>query len=301
MTGLKLAAVRAIAKRFDYNEIEHNEASRVVGYRGASGSVRINVYYTTGTIGTCLNHPTKGKTQLFRRNATLKELEQIFEDPRHHTGKGYYRKNPNQLWKTSENEFEWDSARRWRFVASATGLATTEKEIEAIAKCCTMWDDLVWERGDIPDLSFGNFHNCGARCALLSVVLEEANKMLGFACFTYRIPYSECLDGKQSLSDLNFFDEISCEHNMEEFLSQHSSDVLQFRSLLRSLKKDTRLELMLWFFQRDRQFILLDEDYHEFQTKYSCKVVSAHWEYGRMMLPKKTQMCKYCSAWHVRP
>ena len=51
--------------------------------------VRINVYYTTGTVGTCLEHPTQGRTQMFRRNVTLAELEGIFRYPRVHTGKGY--------------------------------------------------------------------------------------------------------------------------------------------------------------------------------------------------------------------
>lgn len=44
------------------------------------------------TVGTSLNHPTKGKTQLFRKNLTEKEVMQILKDPRKHTGKGYYRK-----------------------------------------------------------------------------------------------------------------------------------------------------------------------------------------------------------------
>lgn len=45
---------------------------------------------TTGTVGSYLKHPTQGKTQLFRRQCTDKEMIQIFQDPRSHTGKGYH-------------------------------------------------------------------------------------------------------------------------------------------------------------------------------------------------------------------
>lgn len=53
-------------------------------------SQRINCFYTTMTVATIITHPKKGKTQLFRRNISLKELEEIFIDPRVHSGKGYY-------------------------------------------------------------------------------------------------------------------------------------------------------------------------------------------------------------------
>ena len=77
------------------NEIEEvslNEQSRVISFRNTSAGVRINVYYTTRTIGTALYHPSQGRTQLFRRNCTNDELIQILQDPRVHTGKGYKRK-----------------------------------------------------------------------------------------------------------------------------------------------------------------------------------------------------------------
>jgi hypothetical protein len=54
--------------------------------------VRLNIYTSTMTVGTCLNHPTQGRTQLFRKNVTLEELEVIFKKPRVHTGKGYQKK-----------------------------------------------------------------------------------------------------------------------------------------------------------------------------------------------------------------
>ena len=40
----------------------------------------------TGTVGTCMDHPNQGKTQLFRRDQTLDSLSAIFKNPRVHTG-----------------------------------------------------------------------------------------------------------------------------------------------------------------------------------------------------------------------
>jgi hypothetical protein len=53
---------------------------------------RINVWSSLKrgtTVGTYLNHPKQGKTQLFRRWVSEKELVKIFENPRIHSGKGY--------------------------------------------------------------------------------------------------------------------------------------------------------------------------------------------------------------------
>jgi hypothetical protein len=70
--------------------IDYQENIGMASY--SDGSTRINVYLTKMTIATCLNHPTKGPTQLFRKNVTLAMLNEIFEYPRKHTGKGYYKK-----------------------------------------------------------------------------------------------------------------------------------------------------------------------------------------------------------------
>lgn len=50
---------------------------------------RINVWHEKMTVGTALTHPKQGRTQLFRRYVTPKEMEKIFKNPREHTGKGY--------------------------------------------------------------------------------------------------------------------------------------------------------------------------------------------------------------------
>ena len=39
-----------------------------------------------------MDHHKRGKTQLFRRKQSMKDLERIFKNIREHTNKGYYRK-----------------------------------------------------------------------------------------------------------------------------------------------------------------------------------------------------------------
>jgi len=59
-------------------------------YSDQHGGVRANVYIKTGTVATSLDHPTKGKTQLYRgQRDTFEKLEEIFDDPRVHTDSGY--------------------------------------------------------------------------------------------------------------------------------------------------------------------------------------------------------------------
>lgn len=50
---------------------------------------RINIYMTKMTVATCINHPKKGKTQLFRKKVNLALMEKIFKNPRVHTKKGF--------------------------------------------------------------------------------------------------------------------------------------------------------------------------------------------------------------------
>ncbi|KAL7470846.1 hypothetical protein ACHAXS_011127 [Conticribra weissflogii] len=92
---LDLDQVKALAREENYTTIFFNEKSRVISFQKLDqidDSVRINVYWTTGTVGTCLNHPRQGKTQLFRRDVDVSGLREIFRNPRVHTGVGYYEK-----------------------------------------------------------------------------------------------------------------------------------------------------------------------------------------------------------------
>eukprot|EP00571_Detonula_confervacea_P005441 CAMPEP_0172317656 /NCGR_PEP_ID=MMETSP1058-20130122/32339_1 /TAXON_ID=83371 /ORGANISM="Detonula confervacea, Strain CCMP 353" /LENGTH=171 /DNA_ID=CAMNT_0013032271 /DNA_START=192 /DNA_END=704 /DNA_ORIENTATION=+ len=52
--------------------------------------VRLNFWLSTGTVGSYLDHPRQGKTQLFRRSLSMSEAIGVFDNPRKHTGKGYH-------------------------------------------------------------------------------------------------------------------------------------------------------------------------------------------------------------------
>eukprot|EP00092_Neocalanus_flemingeri_P105445 GFUD01135157.1.p1 GENE.GFUD01135157.1~~GFUD01135157.1.p1 ORF type:complete len:328 (+),score=83.51 GFUD01135157.1:46-1029(+) len=87
--------IKRLAKGCGYHELEVSprDQGRMVSYRHNQkcGGVRINVYTTTGTVATCLDHPRVGKGQLFRRNMTYADLQDIFSNPRVHKDVGYHR------------------------------------------------------------------------------------------------------------------------------------------------------------------------------------------------------------------
>lgn len=85
-----LSKIDNIALSLGWTIIDYQRKIEMASWR--KEGMRINVYLTTMSVATCLNHPKKGKTQLFRRDVNLKTLEAIFKNPRQHTGKGYYEK-----------------------------------------------------------------------------------------------------------------------------------------------------------------------------------------------------------------
>lgn len=92
--------LRSVAKNHGYEEIYLNEHCKVISFK--RGITRINIYYTTKTVGTCITHPKKGKTQLYRRNVDNILLNRIFKNPRIHTGIGYSEKC-NQMMSESKS------------------------------------------------------------------------------------------------------------------------------------------------------------------------------------------------------
>ena len=103
--SLSLQSVRNLAIKARLNLISLSETSRVISFGKPADNVRINVYWTTGTVGTCLEHPRQGKTQLFRRNVDLSTLQQIFQNPRLHTGTGYHtRQGLKRIVNESDND-----------------------------------------------------------------------------------------------------------------------------------------------------------------------------------------------------
>jgi len=94
---LSTCEIEAIARRHGYRKVQHDHREGVIAFsrpdeNGYKQLVR--VWYRTGTVGTYLKHPTRGKAALFRKNVgrDYAMLERIFENPRAHTGQGYYRK-----------------------------------------------------------------------------------------------------------------------------------------------------------------------------------------------------------------
>lgn len=91
---IELRDIRKIAKQFGWIEEEAKDPTVLI-FNRMKGKThqQINVWFTKMTVGTSLNHPTKGKTQLFRRHVGKGELKEIFDNPRVHTNKGYYRRD----------------------------------------------------------------------------------------------------------------------------------------------------------------------------------------------------------------
>lgn len=89
--------ITGYAKKYKWTRVKTADPFLVSFEKGDGNDwQRINVwsnkkssYYT---VGTCLNHPKQGKTQLFRKHVSIVELENYFEKPRVHTNKGYKRK-----------------------------------------------------------------------------------------------------------------------------------------------------------------------------------------------------------------
>ncbi len=91
---MRIAELNVMANMYGWRNINVNIESRLVSYAKMIDfkPIRMDIYYTTMTVTVSLEHPKKGKTQLHRRNVTDEELEKLFQNPRTHTGKGYYKK-----------------------------------------------------------------------------------------------------------------------------------------------------------------------------------------------------------------
>ena len=82
LVSITISSIRSLASQAGFEEIELNKTSRVISFYNRDMQCRVNGYYTTGTVATCLIHPISIKTQLFRRNVTLAELSDLFVNPR---------------------------------------------------------------------------------------------------------------------------------------------------------------------------------------------------------------------------
>ena len=91
------AIIKRIAIKYGYEE-RREEASYTLFFKESQPQrqhhpILINVFYTTGGVMTKLSHPKRGYNELWRSNGYNSEtaLEEIFVNPRTHTGKGYRR------------------------------------------------------------------------------------------------------------------------------------------------------------------------------------------------------------------
>lgn len=83
-----------LARRHGITHIEHHPTEsfiRLKRMRGGSLEI-IDVWYTTGTVGTTIDHPKQGRNTLFRKGVSIGLLNRILERPRIHTFRGYRRK-----------------------------------------------------------------------------------------------------------------------------------------------------------------------------------------------------------------
>lgn len=95
--GTTLENIALWAKVYGWVEIPTKEMT--ASYRRKKS--RINLWrdkWGTFTVGTAIEHPIQGKTQLFRRKVDGQLLEGIFENPRIHTTKGYKSKTTKRGW-----------------------------------------------------------------------------------------------------------------------------------------------------------------------------------------------------------
>lgn len=94
----RLNAVREVAKYYGWQEIMFDDYQQLVSFRHPTRPQhgRINVWYKRMTVGTALAHPYKGKTQLFRKFVKGTEMKKIFQNPRTHTGRGYYTREEHE-------------------------------------------------------------------------------------------------------------------------------------------------------------------------------------------------------------
>lgn len=88
-----------IATRHGWQILDIQENIKMVRYmRARQGDVqKVNIYHggkggrrDLFTVATAINHPVKGKTQLFRKYVSEQELDAVLKNPRAHTDKGYY-------------------------------------------------------------------------------------------------------------------------------------------------------------------------------------------------------------------
>jgi hypothetical protein len=81
------ARIIKLAQKHDW--YVHSDQQNICLLIFRKGDQQVNVYWSKMTVATVVNHPKQGRQQLYRKNCSYKDLENIFNNPRFHTGKGY--------------------------------------------------------------------------------------------------------------------------------------------------------------------------------------------------------------------
>lgn len=127
---------------------------------------------------------------------------------------------------------------------------------------------------------------CGPTCAFTNMILGVLREAL-------HQPVIGCNVSGEGDSNIQYEGDFRCT-NVSSFLEEHESDVSELRRQVRTFQKDIKIELLSWLFSLFHcgcaLFTLNDAKLVE--TKYSNAVHSAHGEYGDLMYPKKSELCR---------
>lgn len=92
--AIRIGKILQAAEEYGWKPVQVDLNTYMIGFKQDDNAYeRINVYVTKSTFVTQINHPKKGKGQLFRRNIWEENYPKIFRNPRAHTGRGYYRRS----------------------------------------------------------------------------------------------------------------------------------------------------------------------------------------------------------------
>ncbi len=86
-----LLHVQVLASKFYWVQVSMDVKSKSVIFKKGDSAVAVSYAGTRlYKVSTVLNHPIAGRRLLTRDQISLVELEKIFQNPRVHTGKGYF-------------------------------------------------------------------------------------------------------------------------------------------------------------------------------------------------------------------
>lgn len=80
------------SEKLGYELIKVDYSTGMIRFYQRVNLVAVNIYTTTLTVTTEIFHPKKGKSQLHRKRLSVSDIVKVLENPRLHTGKGYYKK-----------------------------------------------------------------------------------------------------------------------------------------------------------------------------------------------------------------